>query len=198
MYRMASSQVGGKRELNMTRMQTVVQVMATWEQISPLTGNRKRASCISEVSYHRLNTAVRAHQEIPDCLGPGWSEGVCHIGVSDSLWPHGLQLARLLCPQNFPGKNTAVGSHPLLQGIFLTQESNPGLLYVSASPAVVEILSRLGFQSGWRNIAVQRVLIFKPHLGLWAQKSRNSLIFNWVHEEFGFYLYSIFHALAWN
>ena len=26
--------------------------------------------------------------------------------VSDSLQPHGLQLARLLCPQVFPGKNT--------------------------------------------------------------------------------------------
>ena len=31
---------------------------------------------------------------------------------------------RLLCPWNFPGKNTGVGCHPLLQGIFLTQGSN--------------------------------------------------------------------------
>ena len=30
---------------------------------------------------------------------------------------------------NSPGKNTGVGSHFLLQGIFLTQESNPGLLH---------------------------------------------------------------------
>ena len=29
---------------------------------------------------------------------------------------------------NSPGKNTGVGCHFLLQGIFLTQESNPGLL----------------------------------------------------------------------
>ena len=35
----------------------------------------------------------------------------------------------LLCPWNSPGKNTAVGSHSLLQGIFLTQGSNPGLLH---------------------------------------------------------------------
>ena len=34
---------------------------------------------------------------------------------------------RLLCPRDFPGKNTGVGTHSLLQGIFLTQESNPGL-----------------------------------------------------------------------
>jgi len=35
---------------------------------------------------------------------------------------------RLLCPWNSPGKNNEVGSHSLPQGIFLTQESNPGLL----------------------------------------------------------------------
>ena len=29
--------------------------------------------------------------------------------VSDSLRPHGLQLSRLLCPWDFPGKNTGVG-----------------------------------------------------------------------------------------
>ena len=37
--------------------------------------------------------------------------------------------ARLFCPWNSPGKNTRVGSHSLLQGIFLTQGLNPGLLY---------------------------------------------------------------------
>ena len=49
--------------------------------------------------------------------------------VSDSLWPHGLQPARLLCPQNSLSRNTGVGCHSLLQGIFLTQGSNPGLLH---------------------------------------------------------------------
>ena len=48
--------------------------------------------------------------------------------MSDSLPPHGLQAARLLCPQNFPGKTTGVGCHFLLQGIFLTQGLNPCLL----------------------------------------------------------------------
>ena len=36
----------------------------------------------------------------------------------------------LLCPLNFPGKNTGVGCHFLLQGIFLTQGSNPHLLHL--------------------------------------------------------------------
>ena len=35
--------------------------------------------------------------------------------------------ARLLCPWNFLGKSTRVGCHALLQGIFPTQGSNPGL-----------------------------------------------------------------------
>ena len=37
--------------------------------------------------------------------------------------------ARLLCPWDSPGKNTGVSSHFLLQGIFLTQGSNLGLLH---------------------------------------------------------------------
>ena len=43
--------------------------------------------------------------------------------VSDSLQPHGLY-----SPWNSPGQNTGVGSFSLLQGIFPTQGSNPGLL----------------------------------------------------------------------
>ena len=34
--------------------------------------------------------------------------------VSDSQWPHGLQLSRLLHPWNFLGKSTGVGCHCLL------------------------------------------------------------------------------------
>ena len=44
--------------------------------------------------------------------------------MSDSLRPHGLY-----SPWNPPGQNPAVGSLSLLQGIFQTQELNPGLLH---------------------------------------------------------------------
>ena len=37
----------------------------------------------------------------------------------------GLEPTRLLCPWNFPGKNTGVGHHGLHEGIFPTQGSNP-------------------------------------------------------------------------
>ena len=50
--------------------------------------------------------------------------------MSYSLQPHGLWPARLLSPWDSPGKNTGVGCHALLQGIFLTQESNSCLLHL--------------------------------------------------------------------
>ena len=46
-----------------------------------------------------------------------------------SLGPDGLWPARLLCPWDFPGKNTGVGCHFLLQGTFPTQGSNLHLLH---------------------------------------------------------------------
>ena len=46
--------------------------------------------------------------------------------VSYSLWPH--DPTRLLYPWDFLGKNTGVGCHCLLQGIFPTQGSNLHLL----------------------------------------------------------------------
>ena len=42
--------------------------------------------------------------------------------MSDSLWPHGLYI-----PWNSPGQNAGVGSLSLLQGVFPTQGSDPGL-----------------------------------------------------------------------
>ena len=54
--------------------------------------------------------------------------------VSNSLQPHGLKPTRLPCPWNSPGKNTGVGSHSLLQGIFLTQGLNLGLLHCRQIP----------------------------------------------------------------
>jgi len=40
-----------------------------------------------------------------------------------------MESERPLCPWDSPGKNTGVGCHLLLQGIFLTQGSNLGLLH---------------------------------------------------------------------
>ena len=48
-----------------------------------------------------------------------------HVRLFETLW---TVATRLLCPWDSPGKNTGVGCHGPLQGIFLTQESNPCLL----------------------------------------------------------------------
>ena len=47
--------------------------------------------------------------------------------LSNSLRPHRLKPTRLLCSWDSPGKNTGVGCHFLLQGIFPIQGSNLGL-----------------------------------------------------------------------
>ena len=53
--------------------------------------------------------------------------------MPDSLPPQGLKPARLLGPWDFPGKNTGVGWHFLLQGILPAQRSNPT---IPGSPAL--------------------------------------------------------------
>ena len=42
--------------------------------------------------------------------------------------PMDVQPSKLLCPWDFPGKNTGADCHALLQGIFPTQGLNPSLL----------------------------------------------------------------------
>ena len=69
-----------------------------------------------------------------------------------SLWPHGLKPSRLLCPWDSPGKNTGVGCHALLQGIFLTQGANPCFLcllhcQVGSLPLAPPALQKTYFKS---------------------------------------------------
>ena len=59
--------------------------------------------------------------------------------VSDSAIPQTVAL-QAPHPWDSPGKNTRVGSHSLLQGIFSTQGSNPGL------PHCKQILYHLSHQ----------------------------------------------------
>ena len=80
------------------------------------------------------------------------SESVSCSIVSDSLRPHGLQSARLLCLWNFPGKNTwkrkGLGCHSLLQRIFSTQGSNLGLLHYR------QIFYHLSYQGSPKNLGL--------------------------------------------
>ena len=85
-------------------------------------------------SREAFSCCSREDQLLTACytLSPqGRNKYVCvsHSVISNSLRPHGLEPSRLFCLWDSPGKNTGVGCHVLLQGIFPTQGSNPGLLY---------------------------------------------------------------------
>ena len=69
-----------------------------------------------------------------------------HSVLSDSLQPHGLPFARLFYPWGFSRQEFEVGCHSLLQGIFPTQGSNPGL------PQYRQILYQLSHQGSQRTL----------------------------------------------
>ena len=87
-----------------------------------------------------------------------------------TMQSHGLQPTRLLCPWNFPGKNTEVGCHFLLQGIFLTQGLIPCVLHLLRWQEDSLPLSNLGnpinvccFKKNWPS----PLLITWPEFSLW-------------------------------
>ena len=56
-----------------------------------------------------------------------------HFSYVQLFVTHGQSLTRLLCPWDSPGKDTGVGCHSLLQGIFPTQGSKLHLLHWQVS-----------------------------------------------------------------
>ena len=81
--------------------------------------------------------------------------------VSDSLGPHGLYPARLLRPWDFSGKNTGVGCHLLLQGLFPAQGSS--LPVSPESPALQAeslVLSHWGSPTRMFTITQELMLYF--------------------------------------
>ena len=80
---------------------------------------------------------------------PDWARHLdqCVFSAARSMdyRPHGLQPTRLLCPWDCPGKNTGVGHHFLLQGIFPIQGSNLRVLHWQAGSLP---LSHLGSSFG--------------------------------------------------
>ena len=118
-----------------------------------------------------------------------WIES--HSVMSNSLWPHGLY-----SPWNSPGLNTGMSSLSLLQGIFPTQETNPGLLHCRQ---ILYQLSHKGSQIlAWAwiiqcfffSLPMQRQLLVT--LITW-NTSKGSLLENWMFFYFGprIFLFSI-------
>ena len=99
--------------------------------------------CFSLKRYTRkniLSKVVLSHISSYESTCPNFeNESESHSVMSDSLWPHVLY-----SPCNSPGQNTGVGCHSLLQRIFPTQGSNPGLLNCR------QILYQLSYQGSPR------------------------------------------------
>ena len=88
---------------------------------------------------------------------------VCACSVmSDSLWSHGLQTTKLLCPWDFPGKNTGVGCHFLLQGILLTQGLNLRLLHWQADSLPLYHLGSSIPEASIRSLLSSRISNYCP------------------------------------
>ena len=60
--------------------------------------------------------------------GSGWGTHVHSWLIHVNVWQKPLQYCKVISLQ-LKKKNTGVGNHSLLQGIFPAQESNPGLLH---------------------------------------------------------------------
>ena len=84
----------------------------------------------STVSSSQSNKARKTNKRHADLKEAKPQCRVGHSVRSDSLRLYGLQPRRLLCPWDFPSKNTGVGCHFHLQGIFPTQGLNPCLLHL--------------------------------------------------------------------
>ena len=98
-----------------------------------------------------------------------------------SLWPHGQY-----SPWNSPGQNTGVGSLSLLQGIFPTQGSNPGLphckwiLYQLSHKGSPRILERVAHsfsnKSSWPRNQTGVSCIAGGFFTSWATREARGLV----------------------
>ena len=99
-----------------------------------------------------------------------WAKNECLVTsvVSNSVRPYGLQPARLLYPWDSPSKNTGVGCHALLQGIFPTHGSNPGL---PPCPRILDHLSQGSiYNINWATV-LENTLFLNKHQHLVPYKA---------------------------
>ena len=123
--------------------QTVCLMLFIWE------GKGKRQKTPKLYTPGEKMQLVIKNQLKIDRYGKKITVTVSRSVVSNLLWPYGLYSPPGSSIRGiFPGKNTGVGSHSLLQGIFPTQGSNPSLLHCK------QILYHLSLpwteETGWK------------------------------------------------
>ena len=89
---------------------------------------KHRGTKILQAMWQGQKNEGKKNDSMISCYNTHVLYSVTQLCLTDSLQPHGQYPSRLLCPWNFPAKNTGVGCHFLLQGIVPTQVSNPCLL----------------------------------------------------------------------
>ena len=112
----------------------------------------------------------------------GWTQKIpvsfwhicVHAQWRPSLQALGQQSTRLLCPWNFAGENTGVGSHFLLQEIFLTQGGLNSclwcLLHWQADSFPLATWEALGIRENCAYPCLEVVGALGPALLLWRNK----------------------------
>ena len=120
-----------------------------------------------------LHTPSNTTQPVPSINRFWYNESESEVPQScPTLQPHGLWPTRLLRPWDSPGKSTGVGCHFLLQEIFSTQGSNPGLphcrlyhLSHQGSSGTIawnkQTLDGFGVQNSWQEQTTQHTHVIK-------------------------------------
>ena len=109
---------------------------AWWAAVHGVAKSRTRLNDFTfTFHFHALEKEMATHSSvlawrIPGTGEPGGLPSMGSHGVGHD-WSDLAAAEASLCPWNFSGKNTGMGCHFLLQGIFPTQGLNPWLLHCS-------------------------------------------------------------------
>ena len=87
----------------------VLLLMGCWARKRTLGEKMKENGMVWTFATNKVSVGSVGFPGVCVCMPPS----MCSV-VFDSSQPHGLQSTRLLCPWNFPGKNTGVSCHFLL------------------------------------------------------------------------------------
>ena len=122
-FSVTSWTVANQAPLSMGSLRQQYWVAISFSRGSSQPRNQIHISCVSCIGRWILY-----HWATWEAPSPAHVCGAQSSVLSSSLQPHGLWPTRLLCPWDYPGKNTGVGRYFLLQRIFPAQELNLDLL----------------------------------------------------------------------
>ena len=114
------------------------------------------APSAASVVEERSRGKVKGQEELNE------SESVSCSVLSNSLWPHGLQPPRLLCPWDSSGKNTGVGSHSFSRGYSQPRDGTwvsciAGRLFTICTTMEAEVGSNVRLSASWEEAGTASV-----------------------------------------